>query len=149
MQSFLLATAADIETMIKLMPIYYEYDHLEFEEKKVRAALTEIFSTPEFGRIWLLMDEEYKQAIGYITLTFGFSMEYGGKVALIDELFVLESHRGKGVGSRAIEHVKSECKKLEIETLRLEVTKSNESVINLYKKLGFEDLGRSLMTAKS
>ena len=148
MQSFQLATIDDIETMIKIMPIYYEYDHLVFDETKARATLNKFFSTSEFGRIWLLMDEEGKQGLGYIVTTFGFSMEYGGKVALIDELFVLEKHRGKGFGSRAIKHVQEESKKLGIETLRLEVTKNNQRVISLYQKLGFKDLGRSLLVAK-
>jgi len=142
---FQLATTADITTILHLMPIYYNFDHLNFDKTKAHQALTALFSSSENGRLWLLMDTTEKQAIGYLTLTFGFSIEYGGKVALIDELFVQENHRGKGIGSAAIQNAKEECKKLGINTLRLEVTKSNQSINSLYRKLGFMDLGRSLL----
>jgi len=141
-----LAHTSDIETILRLMPIYYEFDHLEFGETKARNALQEFLSNSTLGRFWLLESEENKEAIGYIAVTFGFSFEYGGKVALVDELFVLESYRGKGFGSQAIQYAQQECKKLGFRAMRLEVTKSNQDVIRLYEKLGFNDLGRSLLT---
>jgi len=144
--NFKLATPNDIHAILKLMPIYYEFDHLKFDEKKARATLNEFFSTPDFGRLWLFIDETTKEAVGYIVITFGYSFECGGKEAFVDELFVMESQRGKGIGSKAIQHAQSECKKLGLQAMRLEVTKTNTAVINLYQKLGFNDLGRSLLT---
>ncbi len=35
-------------------------------------------------------------AAGYAALTFGFSLEVGGRDAFIDELFLIEAARGKG-----------------------------------------------------
>ena len=141
-----LASTNDIQTILRLMPIYYEFDHLEFDETKARTALQEFLSDSTLGRFWLLESEVNKEAIGYIALTFGYSFEYGGKVAMIDELFVLESQRGKGFGSQAIQYAQQECKKLGLKAMRLEVTKTNLDVIRLYEKLGFSDLGRSLLT---
>ena len=144
--NFKLSTSADTETILCLMPVYYEFDHLKFDEQKARRTLQEFFSSPEFGLLWLFIDETTKEAIGYVIITFGYSFECGGREAFVDELFVLESHRGKGIGSKAIQHAQAECKKLGLQAMRLEVTKTNTAVINLYQKLGFNDLGRSLLT---
>ena len=146
MPNFHLATSIDTETILKLMPIYYEFDHLKFDEAKARATLKEFFASPEFGRLWLFIDESTRETVGYMIITFGYSFECGGKEAFVDELFVLESHRGKGIGSKATQHAQAECKKLGLQAMRLEVTKTNQAVINLYQKLGFQDLGRSLLT---
>ena len=80
--SFQLATTADTKTILKLMPIYYEFDHLIFNEAKARKTLTEFLSNENFGRLWLLLDEKTSAAIGYIIITFGYSFECGGKEAL-------------------------------------------------------------------
>ena len=141
-----LASFTDIETILKLMPIYYEFDHLEFNEHNARNTLQEFLSTSEFGRLWLFHDESTNEPIGYMILTFSYSFEYGGREAFVDELFVLESHRGKGIGSKAIRLAQHECKALGMKAIRLEVTKTNLSVLNLYQKLGFKDLGRSLLS---
>jgi ribosomal protein S18 acetylase RimI-like enzyme len=144
--NFKLATATDTNTILTLIPMYYAFDHLKFDEAKARSTLHEFFSSPEFGRLWLFVDESTKQAIGYIIITFGYSFECGGKEAFVDELFVLEQFRGQGLGKKAIKHAQVECKKLGLQAMRLEVTKTNLDVINLYQKMGFNDLGRSLLT---
>ena len=145
MHTFKLATLSDTATILKLMPIYYEYDHLVFDEAKARATLQEFLSSTTLGRLWIFIDEETKDAIGYLALTFGYSFEFGGREAFIDELFVLEKYRGQGIGSKAIKHAHEESKKSGLNAIRLEVTKTNLDVIRLYQKLGFNDLGRSLL----
>jgi len=38
-----------------------------------------------------------------MALTMGFSMEYGGKDAFLDDLFIKNSFRGAGTGKEALE----------------------------------------------
>ena len=96
------------------------------------------------GRVWLITTE--KEAIGYIVVTFGYSLEYHGRDAFIDEFFVTASHRNRGVGTKAMQFVLDHCSDLGIHALHLEVERSNAAGQALYQNVGFEEHDRQLMT---
>jgi GNAT superfamily N-acetyltransferase len=77
---------------------------------------------------------------------FGFSIEFGGKDALLDELFLLPQFRGLGLGSEAIAFAISLCKQDGVAALHLEADHFNERAHDLYLRLGFKDHKRHLMT---
>ena len=66
----------------------------------------------------------------------------------MDELFVLPSHRGRGLGRRALEVIDEACGELGVHALHLEVEKDNFPAAELYRKRGFEDHDRLLMTRR-
>jgi ribosomal protein S18 acetylase RimI-like enzyme len=142
--SFRRATLNDLGALLALMPLYYADDHLEFEPVRAETALRLFLSDSSIGQIWMI--DSGGESIGYIAVPFGFSLEFGGREAFVDELFVRSDFRGKGVGSGAIAHAIEECRGLGIRALRLEVTGSNARAHALYTRLGFEDLGRSLLS---
>jgi GNAT superfamily N-acetyltransferase len=85
------------------------------------------------GVIYLLFYEN--KIIGYSILIFYWHNEYGGLLLNIDELFVEDTHRGKGIGKFFFQWI--EKKYPEIIGLALEVSPSNTKAIKLYEKLGF------------
>jgi ribosomal protein S18 acetylase RimI-like enzyme len=101
---------------------------------------------PSLGRIWLIYSDE--TAIGYVVLTFGFSLEYHGRDAFIDELFLLEAYRGQGIGSKIMQFALDACPALGIHALHLEVEPDNQAGLRLYRKHGFEKHDRHLMTRR-
>lgn len=76
---------------------------------------------------------------GYSIVSMKFETEVGGMAAWIEELFVEEEYRSKGIGSAFFEHLKSELSG-KIKRIRLEVGDENDGAKNLYKRLGFEML---------
>jgi len=56
----------------------------------------------------------------------------------IDELTVLKSHRGKGIGKRLLAVVNNYAKQTKAESIRLEVWENNESAIQFYKNNKFK-----------
>jgi len=79
-------------------------------------------------------------------LTFGFSIEYGGRHGFIDELFVRREFRGSGFGTLAIEHATSVCRSLGMKTILLEVAFEECAAHELYYRIGFREHGRRLMS---
>ncbi len=142
--TFKIAENSDIETLVKFIREYYEYDSHPFDDEKVRRALAKILNDTSIGRVWLLQD--CSEAIGYIVLTFGYSLEAGGRDALIDELYIRESHRGQGLGRKVIQFVEGVCPSLGIQVLNLEVERRNTAAQSFYRKVGFEDQDSYLMT---
>jgi len=141
---FRLANPADIDTILEFMRQFYAIDEYPFEEHAARTALDNIVHDLSLGRVWLIHIGE--EAIGYIVVTFGYSLEYRGRDAFIDELFVLASHRNQGVGTKAIQFALEACPALGIRALHLEVERTNVTGQTLYRKFGFEDHDRYLMT---
>ena len=117
---------------------------LPFDERAVAAAWTQFFSKPEFGRAWLVYAGG--ELAGYIILTLGYSFEYRGQDAFIDELYIEEKYRGRGLGRRTMEFVEQRARELEVNAVHLEVDRENEPGLALYRRCGYADHERYLMT---
>ena len=100
----------------------------------------------EFGRAWLIFEGE--KLAGYVVLTLGFSFEYRGRDAYIDELYLDGQFRGRGIGRKTMEFVEEEARKLGVNAIHLEATRGNMAAIELYRRVGFVDHERRLMTKK-
>ncbi len=84
--------------------------------------------------------------VGYLAVTFGFSLEYRGRAAFIDELFIRESSRGQGLGREALNLAERYCGDEKVKALHLEVEHHREAALELYRRAGDEDHDRRLMT---
>ncbi|MBL8149472.1 MAG: GNAT family N-acetyltransferase [Blastocatellia bacterium] len=138
------ADETDLQIIIPMMTHLYEQDQIEFIAAEAMVALRGLLNRPEYGRVWLICEEE--RVIGYIVLTIGYSIEFKGLDAFIDELFIIEQARGKGVGKVAIEFLIHQCREIGIGAVHLEVEHENFSAQKFYRKVGFIDRGNYLMT---
>jgi ribosomal protein S18 acetylase RimI-like enzyme len=143
--AFRLAGPRDIPRLLTLLPLYYEADHLLYDPIRAEAAMRLFLSNPHYGWLWLIESHADHSPVGYLALTFGFSFEFGGREAFVDELFVRSEWQGQGIGSEAIRHAVEACRQESLASIRLEVTPSNPRALALYERLGFRDLGRSLL----
>lgn len=144
MVAFKLADNSRLGMLMTLIREYYVYDGHEFNEARVQGALKEIFNNSTLGKIWFISWNE--EVIGYLILTFGFSVEFGGRDAFVDEFYIREAYRGKGLGRKSIEFVEETAKKLGVKAVHLEVSRSNTNAQAVYRKLGFTDRSYYLMT---
>lgn len=139
-------TAADIPRLIGMMRDYYAFDHLAFDEAIARRALEELVGDSSLGRVWLI--EAEREVAGYAVLAFGFSLEYHGRDAFIDELYLSEAFRGRGLGKRVIAFLESYCREHGIRALHLEVERENTAAQELYRRTGFKENGRFLLSKR-
>ncbi len=75
--------------------------------------------------------------VGYCVTMKTYSVEAGGITIWIDELFVLEEYRSKGLGRELFKYIEENGDK-KLRRIRLEVELENGRAISLYKKIGFE-----------
>ena len=142
--TFRIAVDSDTEALVAFMRQLYEHDHTYFDEISCRKTLPLILANEHFGKVWII--EANNQAIGYIVLTFGFSIEYHGRNAILDEIFVSEDYRKHGIGKQAINLAIEACKSLGIDAIHLVVEHENLNAHAVYRKLGFKTNSRYLMT---
>lgn len=83
---------------------------------------------------------------GYLLLTYTWYNEYSGETVTIDEIFVDDSFRGLGIGTKVIGWVYDTHN--DYKGIQLEVRKDNKRAIELYQKLGFEFIEYEQMVMK-
>ncbi len=147
MTNFKLATYTDSEEILQLMKDFYSIDSYPFDRNRNQKNLQKLIDNTQFGRLWMIYVDDI--VVGYICATFGFSFEYGGQDAFIDEFFIKSDYRNQGIGRKAMEFVEQELTKLGIEAVHLEVERHNEKGNRLYTKQGYQDKGRFLLTKRT
>jgi len=79
--------------------------------------------------------EENGEIIAYVV------MSIGADEAHILTLVVQEDYRNQGIGNMFMQHMLSIARQHRVQSMLLEVRPSNVGAINLYLKLGFNELG--------
>lgn len=115
-----------------------------FDEPVVCKALRTFLADSTFGKTWMFSDGS--TPAGYIVLTLSFSFEYHGTDAFIDELYVEPQYRRQGIGRRAVQFVEERARELGVQALHLEVDPGNDPALELYRRAGYKDHERRLMT---
>lgn len=146
MVTFKSITQNDIPGIVSMMSAFYAIDGYPINPVKSSRLFTEFISDETLGKAWLI--ESDNEIAGYCILTYIFSFEYGGRIAFVDELYIKESFRGKGIGKSSIEIIKAEAAKLSLKLLYLEVEHHNSNAQKLYLAAGFSVHKRNLMQIK-
>ena len=81
--------------------------------------------------------EENGEILGYSMLAKSFSTEFGKRCIWIEDIYVKEECRGRGIASRFFEFI---YEKYDGCLFRLEVEEENERARKVYEKNGFEVL---------
>lgn len=139
------ASTEDLDLLVALMREMQLDDpwSCEFTEQGARAALETLLRHGALGRAWMIcLDAD---VVGYIVLTFDYSLEYRGKCAWVDEFFIRKKHRGAGLGSQALQIFFNKAREFGASTVHLGVHRTNPAM-NLYRRAGFEAHDSYLMT---
>ncbi len=127
-----------------MMAQLYAQDAIPWDEHRSRKVLDDLLADPDWGGAWLIQVDG--ATVGYLVLTLGFSLEFHGRYALLDEFFVEEQWRSQGIGSEALAFAVEQCRSRGVKALRLETDHANLRAIALYRRRGFELHERHLMT---
>ena len=136
----------DLTFLVELMTEFYRESGYQLDGKRSMIAFETIVSDPSLGRVWVL--DQDKRPVGYMVLTLGFSMEYGGRDAFLDDLFIRRDYRGAGLGKAALKTFFDTCRLLDVRAVHLEVGWANTAAKALYAKFGFRDNDRQLLTRR-
>jgi len=115
-----------------------------FDEPVVQDVLHKLLANPDLGQAWVFYEGE--TPVGYIVLTFGYSFEFHGRDSFIDELYIEPQYRRQGIGKRAMQFVEERARELGVNAIHLEVDQGNDPAAELYRRAGYNDHARFLMT---
>ncbi len=140
------AELADEPALLRMMRNLAEQEPgaYYFDEPVVREVLRKLLVSPELGHAWVFFDGEIP--VGYVVLTFGYSFEYHGRDSFVDELYIEPLYRRRGIGRRAMEFLEERARELGVNAIHLEVDRGNDPAAELYRRAGYDDHARFLMT---
>lgn len=101
---------------------------------KIRRTIEEFERRPDKGRITLFWIDG--EAAGYAITVYLWSNEFGGDIAVLDELYVKPSWRGQGIAGRFLSHL-SHVAAGALQGIQLEVTPDNDRALGFYRRRGF------------
>jgi|SRR5579884_14508 len=143
--NFRCAELVDIDRVLPLIRDFYIFERLPFDEERSRRLIRQLVADQTLGRL-ILFEEDGGRLSGYMVLGFGFSLEFHGRDAFIDEFYVVPEARSHGIGATALKHAAEVVRRAGIHALHLEVDHFNERVHEFYRRMGFKDHDRHLMT---
>src|SRR5689334_8024387 len=114
----------DRAELLALISEFYTVDQHEFDLDRVARGLDPLLVDDANGQVWLA------DAGGYAVVTWGWSLESGGREALLDEIYVRE--RGRGVGRALLDHALTAAATAGASRMFLETEAHNERVRSFY-----------------
>jgi ribosomal protein S18 acetylase RimI-like enzyme len=140
------AVPADAEALLDLAQEFYREEGYPFDRTVARAAWDALLRDPGQGWAWVIRRRE--KPVGYLLVTFGYSLEYGGRTAFVDEIYLSPAHRGRGLGTKALALAERAAAEDGARAIHLEVERSNTKAHALYRRRGFTDRRRYLLTKR-
>jgi diamine N-acetyltransferase len=140
-----LPVQTDLEPCLRLMQAYYAFDGIEFSATRARATLEQMVAG-NFGQAHLVRHNH--QDVGYTILLYGYSLEYGGRVLELDELYLIPEARGLGLGSQILAFVEQQAKAISAVVITLETELENKNAKQFYQKHGYTVLERHILRKK-
>jgi GNAT superfamily N-acetyltransferase len=122
----------------------YAQDALPYDPGRAFRVTDWLLANPDSGGIWIIQADG--QDAGHLVLTICVSLEFRGRFALLDELYIDPAWRNCGLGPAAIAFAESWSRDQGFAALRLEVSEDNAHAQHVYRKSGFLLHDRHLMT---
>lgn len=130
-------TSADRNSVLEMMRVFYVSPAIlsDGSEEIYRNDFEQCVGENPYVEGYIF--ENDGKTLGYAMVAKSFSTEFGKPCIWIEDLYMTESARGLGIGSRFLQYIEEKYPNC---VLRLEVEANNERAIHVYKKSGFDVL---------
>ncbi len=141
-----LARPADLDRLMGLVTAFHTEAGIEQDIDQTRNALTPLLEGIPHGCIYLIGPG--RAPLGYIVLTFGWSVEFGGMDGFVDEIYIRPAVRGRGIATEVLLDLPKALAGAGLTALHLEVDRSNEATQKLYLRTGFRPRERYMLMSR-
>ncbi len=129
--------ARDKEAVLAMMRIFYASDAVltNGSEEIFQKDIENCVGENPYVEGYIMEKGEAMQ--GYAMIAKSYSTEFGKPCIWIEDIYIKEAYRGKGIGSRFLSYI---TQKYPDAVYRLEVEAENQQAIGVYEKSGFRVL---------
>jgi len=129
----------DKETFAKMVKSLYSGEAVLYpiSDDNIDKTFKEVISGSPYVKAYII--ECDNEMAGYALISLTYSNEAGGIVVIIDELYIDDKYRGKGLGTELLKFIEEKYSN-KVKRYRLEVSNENEAAEKLYLRIGYEVL---------
>ena len=134
-----MAEPAEAETVARLLVAFR--DHLGVDwpsDNAFLAGVERLIEDPNTRYLLGALDDDSPPA-GIAQLRYRFGIWWAAEDALLEDLFVLESARGSGLGRALLERSIQEARERGCRRVELDVNDHNAAALALYRSVGFDN----------
>jgi GNAT superfamily N-acetyltransferase len=128
-----------LDDALALLGLQFQEHGIELTAAALRAGLHGLLADANRGAVLLAYDPD---PIGIAVLAYTWTLEHGGRVAWLDELFVVERRRDEGIGGAMLERAIQVAIGTKCRAIDLEVDPDHQRSEHLYERRGFRSLPR-------
>ena len=141
-----LAKPAHLDKLMKLCAAFHAEEGITLSDEGREAGLLPLLEGQPYGAVYLIGPAS--APIGYIVICFGWSVEFGGLDAIIDELYIRPGVRGRGIATEALIALPRALSGAGLRAIHLEVDRTNEAALKLYQRAGFKPRDQYMFMSK-
>jgi GNAT superfamily N-acetyltransferase len=131
------ASPGDCAALAALVQRYWALEGIDgFSRESTMKLLGTFLSHPQYGCCWVAGDSG--RLCGYLLASYMFSLEHGGLMAEIDELYVLDDERSQGTGAALVQELVSDLKRSSFVRVQLQLGIGNDRGARFYSAHGFK-----------
>lgn len=142
-----LAGPDDLDRLLKLTADFSAEMGTGTDLEHRASALTPLLQGSPHGAVYVIGPA--KSPVGYVILSFGWSLEFGGMDGFVDELYIRPAVRGRGMASDVLYSLPKALKGAGLKALHLEVDRTDEAAMRLYQRAHFEPRGRFMLMSRT
>ena len=143
MKSLHLAGPDDTERLLPMVASFQAERGQQPDEALLTAALSPLLEGAPQGAVWLVGPR--KAPVGYLVVSFGWSVESGGMTGTIDQIYIRPAVRSRGMGSEALFQLTQALRQGGITALQMEVAQDDEHLQRFCRRARLQDRGATLM----
>ena len=129
-----LAGPADDARLLSLMSRYHDECGFDYDDVHRAAIAAPLLEGSPLGAVWLIGPA--RAPLGYVMVTFGWSVPLGGMVGWLEEIFIRQSVRGRGIGTEVLHTVAVSLGQAGIRALHVR-TGDDARLAGFCKRVGF------------
>jgi GNAT superfamily N-acetyltransferase len=95
--------AADVHELLPLMRAYCDFYEVSPTDTQLMAITEALIADPEHEGLQLIARDDAGAATGFATVFWSWSTTDGGRIGVMNDLFVVEAARGRGIAEQLIE----------------------------------------------
>ena len=141
-----LARPEDLDRLLPLVSAFHGEEGLEHSDERRRDALLPLLEGIPHGCVYLIGPA--RAPLGYVVVTFGWSVEFGGMDGFVDEIYIRPAVRGRGIATEVLIELPKALAAAGLKALHLEVDRENEAAQRLYARTRFQARERYMLMTK-
>lgn len=133
------AQPAEAEIVARLLVAFRNHLGLDWPSDNAFLAGVERLIETKDARYLLGSPDDDSPPAGVAQLRFRYGVWWAAEDALLEDLFVLESARGSGLGRALVDRLVQEARERGCRRIELDVNDNNAGALALYRSLGFDN----------